>query len=346
MGITTLIQGIAVLAIMAAIGLFVLAIMRAGQGRPAKQTGLIALVLIVAGAAFFALGTGLVTIDPQERGIVVSYLSPKGYRDQILQPGLRWILPGFEHVVVYPISKQTYTMSIAPSEGQITGDDSVAARTADGQEIYVDASVIYEINRDEVITVHIAWQDRYIDELVRPQSRGIIRNAVAQFKVEEVITSKRAEMIQQIYDTLKIKLEENGITLVDFVLRNITFSTEYAASVEQKQIAEQLALQAAYVVQQKQQEAQQAIETAKGQAESVKINAQGAADARLIQAEAEAQALQMINEALKDNPDLLTYLYITKLAPNVQVIYLPSGQSYIIPLPEVTTPYAAPTPTP
>ncbi len=50
----------------------------------------------------------------------------------------------------------------------------------------------------------------------------------------------------------------------DFVLRNIAFSPEYAASVEQKQIAEQLAQQAAFVVQQRKQEAEQARKTARG----------------------------------------------------------------------------------
>ena len=47
-------------------------------------------------------------------------------------------------------------------------------------------------------------------------------------------------------------------------MRNITFSTEYAASVEQKQIAEQQAQQAKLVVEQKKQEAEQVREVAKG----------------------------------------------------------------------------------
>jgi len=341
MGISAFIQIFAFIAAAAGIGLLALAIVRPGRERAPRQAFIIAAALLVVGVLMFTLSAGLVTIEPQERGVVISYLSPKGYREQALQPGLRWILPYFEHVVTYSISKQTYTMSIAASEGQMVGDDSVAARTSDGQEIFVDASVIYQIDPDQVITVHIAWQNRYPDELVRPQTRGIIRNVVAQYKVEEVITSRRAQIIQQISDELRTKLAENGISLVDFVLRNITFSSEYAASVEQKQIAEQQALQAAYVVQQKQQEAQQAIEIAKGQAESVKIKAEGEAQARIIQAQAEAQALALINEAIKNNPNLLSYLYITKLAPNVQVIYLPSGESYIIPLPN-----AVPTPTP
>jgi regulator of protease activity HflC (stomatin/prohibitin superfamily) len=347
MDIAGLFRGAAGLLFFAAVGLIFLAIARSGQGRPMKGAGRIVVIIGVVALVLAILSMGVVTIEPLERGVVTSYLTflnPKGYRDAPLQPGINFILPIFEKVNIYSIAKQTYTMSIAPSEGQIEGDDSVAARTADGQEIYVDASVIYKIDPDKVVTVHIFWQNRFTDELVRPQTRGIIRNVISQYGVEEVITSKRAEMVQQIAGELALKMGENGLVMEDFILRNITFSQDYANSIEQKQIAEQQALQAAFVVQQKKQEAQQAIETAKGQAESVKIaaegdagalkiNAQAQADARLIQAEAEAQALEMIAAALKNNSDLLTYQYITKLAPNVQVMYLPSGQPYLIPLP-------------
>ncbi len=36
-------------------------------------------------------------------------------------------------------------MSIAQLEGELQGDDSIAARTADGQEVYIDASIIFPL---------------------------------------------------------------------------------------------------------------------------------------------------------------------------------------------------------
>jgi hypothetical protein len=59
---------------------------------------------------------------------------------------------------------------------------------------------------------------------------------------------------------------------------------------------------------------------------------------------AAAEALLNIAAALQDNPDLLTYLYVTKLAPNVQVMYLPSGQPYLITLPTPAPTNTTPTP--
>ena len=105
---------------------------------------------------------------------------------------------------------------------------------------------------------------------------------------------------------------------------------------EQKQIAEQQALQAQFVVEQKKQEAEQVRQTAQGQADAAVIAAKGAAQARTIQAEAEAQALATIEAALKDHPELLTYQYISKLAPDIQVMLLPNGSQYILPLPNMT----------
>ena len=332
MNIAGVFQGFAGLLWLVMVGLVGLAVMRATRGQPLKGATTIILIVAVAALLVTSLSAGLVTIDPPERGIVISYLSPKGYRDQILQPGLRWIIPYFEHVVRYPISHQTYTMSIAPTEGQVEGDDSVAARTLDGQEIFVDASVIYALDPEKVINVHIAWQDRYTNELVRPQARGTVRDAVSQFKVEEVVSTKRFELAKQIRDAMQSKLEENGLILEDFVLRNITFSPEYAASVEQKQIADQQAQQAKFVVEQRKQEAEQARQSAQGQADAVVIRAKGDADARLLQAKAEAEALRMIEAALQNNPDLLTYQYITKLSPNIEVMLVPNNTPYLLPL--------------
>jgi regulator of protease activity HflC (stomatin/prohibitin superfamily) len=231
----------------------------------------------------------------------------------------------------------------------VQGDDSVAARTSDGQEIFLDASVIYAIDPAQVVKVHIDWQDRYTSELVRPVARGVIRDGVSQYGVEEVVTTKRFELQQQIEEEMTTRLRENGIELFDFVVRNITFSPEYAASVEQKQIAEQQAQQAALVVEQRRQEAEQARQVAEGQADASVIRAQGQAQARIIEAEAEAQALQLIADALRDNPDLLTYQYVSKLAPEVQVMLVPNNAPYLLPLPTLeaaTGASAAPAPTP
>lgn len=346
MNVASFIKVFASVAWLAVVGMIVIVILRASRNKNVKGGISILLVVLVAALVLSTVSSGLVFIQPEERGVVISALQPTGYRLQPLQPGLRWIIPFFENVITYPISRQTYTMSIAPNEGAIQGDDSITARTSDGQEIFVDASVIYAIDPGKVVQVHIDWQKRYDNELVRPLARGVIRDVASQYKVEEVVTSKRVEMISQISNNMNEKLQENGLSLVNFILRNITFSPEYAASVEQKQVAEQQAQQAVFVVEQRRQEAEQARQVAQGQADAVVINAKGAADARIIQAQAEAQALQLIADALKNNDKLLLYQYINQLAPGIQVMLVPNDNPYLLTLPSLPTATPSPTLTP
>jgi regulator of protease activity HflC (stomatin/prohibitin superfamily) len=208
--------------------------------------------------------------------------------------------------------------------------------------------VIFAIDPSQVVLLHIAWQDRYEEGVVRPLARGIIRDAASQYGVEEVVSTKRAEMEALITAEMTTKLAENDLLLIDFILRDMHFSDEYAAAVEQKQVAEQQAQQAAFVVEQRRQEAEQARVTAQGQADAAIIAAEGRAEATVLQAQAEAESLTLIAAALSTNPDVLTFRYIDKLSPNVQVIYLPSGQEVLLPLPTPTVPDVAdvlPTPT-
>ena len=335
MSLVSIISFLAAMAWLAVFAVLALVVIRATRNRPMANGWVLVLSTAAVALVLNILAAGLVFIEPSERGVVVS-IAAGGVRQQALQPGLHWVIPFAETVVPYTISRQTYTMSVAPEEGAIRGDDSIDARTSDGQIVKVDASVIFAVDPTQVVDVHIEWQDRYIDGVVRPITRGIIRNAVAQFGVEEVYGSKRVEMSNQITAELGTAFEENGLMLVDFVLRNIAFSEEYAASVEQKQIAEQLAQQARFVVEQRRQEAEQARQVAQGEADAVVIRAQGAAEARLIEAEAEAKALEMLAAAIAQNPDVLTLEYIQKLAPNIQIMLVPTSNPFLLPLPSLT----------
>lgn len=338
MALVSIVGVLALASWLAVFGTVVLVITRATRGRGAGGWIWVLGALAIA-VVLNIVAAGLVFIEPNERGVVVT-VGAGGIKPDALQPGLHWVVPFAESVVPYSIARETYTMSIAPEEGARAGDDSVEARTSDGQIVRVDASVIFSVNPAEVVDIHIEWQDRYVDGVVRPLARGIIRDAVAQFGIEEVYGTQRLNLTTQIRDELTTRLAQNGILLVDFVLRNIAFSDEYAASVEQKQIAEQLAQQAVFVVEQRRQEAEQARQVAQGQADAAVIAAQGAAEARLIQAQAEAQAIELLAAALAPNPDVLTLEYIQKLAPNINVMLVPTDNPFLLPLPSTggTTP--------
>jgi regulator of protease activity HflC (stomatin/prohibitin superfamily) len=349
MNIADVVRTLAGFAWLASIGLGVLLVLRVSRNRPVKGLGTLTVGVLITAFVLTIVGAGLVFINPQERGVVISALAPKGYREAPLAPGLHWVVPFAEQVQNYQISRQTYTMSSASQEGQVVGDDSIRARTKDGQEVFIDASIIYAIDPTQVIPLHINWQNRFEDQVVRPTARNAIRDAVSQYGVEEIVSTKRAELEQLISQSITSKFEQNDLIMIDFLLRDIHFSDEYAAAVEQKQIAEQQAQQAKLVVEQKKQEAEQARQVAQGSADAAVIAAKGAAESRLIQADAEAQANDRIAKSITSA--LIQYQYILKLAPGVQTIFVPSGNQFILPLPNTTTsdtvaPTVVPTVTP
>lgn len=294
--------------------------------------------LIITGLFFMllltAINTSLVFVEPQQVGVVVSLVSPEGVREQPFRSGLHWIIPLAEQAHIYPIFWQNYTMSAKPMEGQLLGNDAIVARTSDGQEVIIDCSVIFRIEAEQVIRIHIDWQNRYVDDFIRPIVRGIVRTEVSQFTIDEVNSSKRRDIETRLDTLVREQLSDKGFILDRFVLRNIAFSNIYAASVEQKQVALQEIIRNQYM-------ADQVRELARGRGDEMAILAQAEATAISVKAEAQAQALTLLANAVQNNPDLLTYEYINKIAPNVRVMLLPNDAPLILPAPDL---YGPPSP--
>ncbi len=272
------------------------------------------------------LSASIVFIYPTEVSVVVSIISPNGIRPQPAEAGLHFIVPILEYEVRYPIYWQTYTMSPKPWEGDLPVDDGIVARTSDGQEVTLECSVIFRVDPVQVVRVYIDWQDRYIDDLVRPVTQGVVRDEVSKYTVTEVNSQARQDLQAELNRLLGIQFVDRGFILDQFVLREISFSEEYAAAVELKQVALEGEIRTEY-------EAEQIRKLADGEADAVRIQAEGEAEAIRLVAEAEAEALTLYAEALKANRDLLTYSYIDKLSPNIQVMLVPSETPLILPLP-------------
>lgn len=327
-----------------------------GGPREAIRTfgrGRVLLALLIA-LGLTLLSASLVFIEPQEVGVVVSVINRFGYREEPFTSGLHWIVPLAERVVRYPIYWQNYTMSNEPYEGAKVGNDAIAARTSDGQAVYLDSTIIYRIDPNEVIRVHIDFQDRYINDFIRPIMRGVIRTEVSQFTVEEVNSSKRKNLEANLEEQIREAFNEKGFVLDRFLLRNIAFSTQYASAIEQKQVAEQDRIQREY-------QAEQIRKLAEGERDKLKIEAEGRAqailaegqaqaDVILLKAQKEAEALTLINEILQQNKDLLTYRYVDKLGPGIKVMLVPNNNPFLLPIPDMGldagTPTVTPTPTP
>ena len=271
--------------------------------------------LVLLAIGLHLLSAALVFVLPQQVAVIVSILSPGGVRPEPLRGGLHLIVPILEREVLYPIYWQTYTMSGRPVEGAQFVNDSIRARTSDGQEVWITCSVIFRIDADQAVVVHIDWQKRYVEDLIRPVVRGLVRTQVSQFTVHEVNSSARKDLEATVDRILRQGLEAKGFNLDQFLLRDVTFTPEYALAVELKQVALE-------GEEQKIHEAAQIRNLAKGRADAIEIEAQ-----------AQARAIELWAEALKRNPNVLTYQYVEKLSPNIRVMLVPSNAPLMLPLP-------------
>jgi len=181
-----------------------------------------------------------------------------------------------------------------------------------------DVTVIYRINPANANRVRERWQERYEDGLVRPALRNQVRAALTQFRVEQIYGAEHEELEGAVENGIRELMEPEGLEVSNVLIRNIAFSPEYVASIEQKQVAQQQAQEAQFRVQQREQEAEQARALARGEADASRIRAEG-----------EAAAMELINAQLSQNPMLLQWRYIEELGDNVRLLVIPSNSPFL-----------------
>ena len=334
MGISALIGAISLVGFLLFLVGIGQAVVSASQGRPIRTGVLLSLVGLVIGLLFSVISSGIIVVEPQERAVVFNIISGD-LSEPSLGSGTHVIIPILQVATIYQVSQQEYTMSDISSEGDLSGADAVEARTRDGQEVRLDITVIYSANPNEVNQIHRRWQNRYEREFVRPTVRSEVRTVVATFAAEgiygqtssldsagEEVLRGRAEMQQEIELAVQREFGEEGLTLTNLLVRNIDFSTDFAQSIEEKEIEQQRLERA-------QTEAQRRETEAMGLANAEIARAEGEKQARILRAEAEAEALRLVSEQIENNPSLVDYLYVQNLSDNISIAVVPSNSPFL-----------------
>jgi len=316
-----------------------LVVVNASQGRPVRGGVMMALFGIIVGLLFTVMSQGIIIVQPQETAVLFNVLSGD-LQDPPLRAGTHIVVPVLQEATIYPIEQQQYTMSGIPNEGAVQGNDAVRARTVDGQEIFLDITVIYAIDPAKVNIIHQSWQNRYENDFIRPTVRGIVREEASNFRAEEIYGERRSELEDNIQTTMKARMTEQGLQLTDLLIRDVTFSDEFTRSIEQKLIADQEAQQAAFKVQQAQQEAEQRRVQAQGERDAAIAIAEGEARSIVLKAAAEAEGLRLVSEQIAANPSLIQYQYIQNLSDNVNVALAPTNSPFLFDFASLADPNA------
>jgi len=321
MVIATILSGLATLFWLSLVAYVVWVLVERSRRREQKIRISVIAVILSGALLSSALASSIVVIDAGEVGVVFNAFI--GTKSTPLYPGMHLIIPYVETVYRYPTQEQVYTMTQTPSAEQIAygamQDDTLWSPTREGLQVGIDSSTRYAIDPRQAPHVHNSFRNTYVEVLIRPTIRSIVRHYVSQNTVTDIYGPKRREIQIAIENDIRERFEQEGFLLLSFDIRNVNFTPDYAQSIEQKQIAQQQAEQMQYVLQREQQEA-----------ERKRVEAQGVKDAAIIKAEGEAESLRLISDALAKNPSLLTYRYIEKLSPNIRVMILPSGTPFIL----------------
>ena len=301
------------------LAVFILGVLAAGyvlsgKGRPAavnlsrifkgggRVVWIAALVLLAAALLF----RSFVVIEAGTVGVVKRL----GAVRQEMAPGLHVILPFIDRVVRYPTIKKTYEASDNPAESQADFPDIiVSALTSDGQQIRVGLTARFMIQPGKAswILQNLGTEREFVEKVVKTELRGSGRRVPTKFAAIDLYTKKSYEAQQALFDEVFPKFEKNGLILDEIILRNITFTPEYAKTLEEKQIA------------------LENITTEKNKLEQEKIRK----EQKIVAAEGDAKSIEVRQAALTRNPTIIQWEFVQKLAPNIQWGVLPQN---IIPL--------------
>ncbi len=309
------------------------AVVSASQGRSVRSGVVLSAIGLVVGLLFSIISSGIIVVEPQENAVVFNIIS--GELSEPRGAGTHIIVPVLQAATIYDISQQEYTMSDISSEGDLSGRDAVQARTRDGQQVRLDITVIYSVNPENLNQIHRRWQERYEQEFVRPTLRSEVRSVVANYAAEgiygqtsslnasgEEVLRGRAEMQRDVEESVSVEFAAEGLNLTNLLVRNIDFSTDFAQSIEDKEIEQQRLERA-------QTEAQRRETEARGLASAEIAKAEGEKEARILRAEAEAEALRLVSERIAENPSLIDYLYVQNLADNISLAVVPSDSPFL-----------------
>ena len=232
-------------------------------------------------------------------GIVYTFGGITGQRGD----GLQWVAP-WQSVKFASIQVVSHKF------------EKLSSFSSETQDVFVDATINVQVSPQYIQDLYRDVGPEYFDILVRPRVLQAFKDETVKY-TSVLVAPNRETIRQTVRRRLTNELKAHSITVQDLLVDNILFTKKFQDSIEEKQSQTQLALAERAKVEGEKAKADQKIEEARGTAQSILVNAEK-------QAEANRKLAASIT------PEYIQYMFASKLAPNVSVMMVPTGQQFIM----------------
>ena len=167
----------------------------------------------------------VISIHPGELGVLWRRLGGGTQIDTVYREGLHLILP-INKMYIYNVRKQQFS-------------DSIDVLTVDGLTVRVRYSPRYFLGKDTLPLLHQRLGPDFVNVVVRPEVRSVMRTVFGQYKPEEIYTTQKA--IQERVSVLsKTRLAARFVALDDVPIESITLPRSISDAIEAKMAQQQL----------------------------------------------------------------------------------------------------------
>ncbi|KUL88703.1 hypothetical protein ZTR_05185 [Talaromyces verruculosus] len=246
--------------------------------------------LPIAGA--LALDASMYDVKGGSRAVIFDRLT--GVQEKVIGEGTHFLIPWLQRSIIFDV--RTKPRNISTTTG-----------SKDLQMVSLTLRVLHRPEVPNLPKIYQSYGTDYDERVLPSIGNEVLKAIVAQFDAAELITQREA-VSNRIRTDLMRRAEQFNIALEDVSITHMTFGKEFTRAVEQKQIAQQDAERARFIVERAEQERQANVIRAEGEAESAEIISKAVAKAGtgLIEIR-RIDASKEIAATLASNPNV-TYL--------------------------------------